>query len=326
MRWTLPSFVVGANLPWLNYGGDFGANAWQPGGGVAQPSSRARLRHVLGEAASSGAALMRWFMLCDGRSGLVQDAAGRPQGLDPRVFADADAAVEELDRAGLRAIFVLVDFHWFRRSRVINGVQIGGRGCWLADAGLRLRTFERIVAPLLDRYGRASAVAAWDIINEPEWVTRQGGPASWMLPVLDGRVAGAGVSRAAMRAFIGEACALVHQRTTQAVTVGSASAAGLPLVQGLGLDVYQVHWYDRHDLRLPLDRPVTELGLDRPVLLGEFPTRGCARTPAEIMATAARAGYAGALGWAVTLDDEVSDRAALGRGMACSVEGRQEPT
>jgi len=28
-------FVVGANLPWLRYGGDFGANAWSPQGGLA---------------------------------------------------------------------------------------------------------------------------------------------------------------------------------------------------------------------------------------------------------------------------------------------------
>ena len=31
---TSPTFVVGANLPWISYGGDFGANAWRPAGGV----------------------------------------------------------------------------------------------------------------------------------------------------------------------------------------------------------------------------------------------------------------------------------------------------
>ena len=34
-------FQVGANLPWLQYGGDFGANAWSPRGGLARPERAA---------------------------------------------------------------------------------------------------------------------------------------------------------------------------------------------------------------------------------------------------------------------------------------------
>ena len=39
-----PPFLIGANLPWIHYGIDFGANAWRPDGGVAQPDERAQLR------------------------------------------------------------------------------------------------------------------------------------------------------------------------------------------------------------------------------------------------------------------------------------------
>src|SRR4029450_10667751 len=38
-----PPFLIGANLPWVHYGIDFGANAWRPEGGVAQPAARAQL-------------------------------------------------------------------------------------------------------------------------------------------------------------------------------------------------------------------------------------------------------------------------------------------
>ena len=40
-RGTPLPFLSGANLPWLRYGGDFGANAWSPAGGMAATVSRA---------------------------------------------------------------------------------------------------------------------------------------------------------------------------------------------------------------------------------------------------------------------------------------------
>jgi hypothetical protein len=114
-----------------------------------------------------------------------------------------------------------------------------------------------------------------------------------------------------MRAFIGDVRALVHELTPHAATVGLASARGLPLVGGLGLDVYQVHWYDRFDRRTPLGRPVSELGADAPVLLGEFPTRASRRAPADILRAAREAGYAGALAWSAQASDGASDALAL---------------
>jgi hypothetical protein len=113
-----------------------------------------------------------------------------------------------------------------------------------------------------------------------------------------------------MRQFIGDVTTLVHARTSQQATVGLASVAGLDLVRGLGLDFYQVHWYERHAGRAPLDRPVATLGLDRPLLLGEYPTRGSALSPPAIVDAARRAGYRGALAWSLLAEDSASDAAA----------------
>jgi hypothetical protein len=114
-----------------------------------------------------------------------------------------------------------------------------------------------------------------------------------------------------MRSFIGETAGLIHSRTSHAATVGSASTRSLPLVEGLGLDVYQAHWYDRLATSAPLDWPVASFGLDRPLILGEFPTRGSRSTPRELLDTAREAGYAGALAWSALADDEASDLDAL---------------
>jgi hypothetical protein len=289
------------NLPWLSYGGDFGANAWHPDGGVGRAGCVEVLRAELGRLGDLGVSALRWFMLCDGRAGLRESASGVPEGLDEFVFRDADVAVEELDRAGLRAIFVLFDFHWFKPAAIVDGVQTCGRGHLARDLGLRERLLDRVVAPLLERYGRHPSIAAWDVVNEPEWVVRRRGvPAP-----------GDGVPRSAMHGFIRDVVDLIHERTSHAATVGSASTRTLPLVRDLGLDVYQAHWYDHLDRRAPLDRPVHELGLDRPLILGEFPTRGSSRSAREILEAAQRAGYAGALAWSALASDTASDHDAL---------------
>ena len=173
MRWTQDkAFVVGTNLPWLSYGGDFGANRWHAQGGVGRPDRIPALRDLLARLADEGFTHVRWFMLCDGRAGLRPGADGEPAGLDAFVFRDVDAAAEAIARAGLRAIFVVFDFHWFLPAVVVDGVQTRGRGDVATGPGPRARLLERVVAPILDRYGRHPSIAAWDVLNEPEWVTR----------------------------------------------------------------------------------------------------------------------------------------------------------
>jgi hypothetical protein len=299
------TFQTGANLPWLHYGLDFGANAWQPRGGTARPERRRDLRAVFARLRDAGIPLVRWFMIGDGRAGLREDEAGSPVGLDRFFFPDADAALELLEEARLRAVFVLVDFLWFRRARTVRGVRLHGRGGSVRDAERRQRLLDGVFEPLLERYGRSRAVHAWDVINEPEWATR--GLGSWRQNA---------VSRGTMRAFIGEVVSLVHARTGQAATAGLASGRWLGLVRGLGLDFYQVHWYDRQDGRFPLDRPIGPRGLDRPCVLGEFPTRGSRRTPEAILEAARRSGYAGAWAWSVLAEDPATDRRACERVLA----------
>ncbi len=121
--------------------------------------------------------------------------------------------------------------------------------------------------------------------------------------------------------MIRDVARLVHERTSQLVTCGCGSAASLSLVKGLGLDFYQVHWYDRLPVPFDLDAHVHRLRLDRPIVLGEFPTRGSRRPAAEIVRAARASGYAGALAWSVVRKDGASDRAALEAGLRSSCSG-----
>jgi hypothetical protein len=293
------AFMVGANLPWMRYGCDFGANLWHPGGGVASGSMTDELRRLFGTLADERISTARWFLFCDGRAGIRFDASGDPIGLDDRVLPDLDAALALASEAGIRLMFTLFDFHWCRPRTRVGGVDLGGHGRLFAEPDARAALLERVVAPVLDQAAGHRALWAWDIINEPEWITFGRGTCN---PIV-------GIRPSRMRALIRDAAGLVHARTPEPVTVGLASARWLGLVRDLGLDFYQVHWYDKLDWLARLAAPVARWGLDKPVLLGEFPTRGSSREPGAILAAAREHGYAGAFFWSVRAADAASDYA-----------------
>jgi hypothetical protein len=278
------AFVFGANVPWFDYGLDFGASAWTSAGGVGRPTSRARLTREFASLAESGVQVLRWFLLCDGRAGIRFDRNAAPAGLDDFVFRDMDAALGLAQEAGLQVMFVLMDFHWCLPARTVANVQAGGRGALLRNKPARTRLLDVVIRPVLERYGRDSSVFAWDLFNEPEWVDDAG-----------------------LRAFLGEGVTLARSCCRQPVTIGSAGAQWRDRYRDLGVDFYQVHWYDPLDAHVELGASIESLGFDRPVILGEFPTRGSRRSPQEILETARLAGYAGAFYWSALSQDECSD-------------------
>lgn len=283
-------FVRGVNLPWLRYGCDFGANAWFPAGGLASGRDRDRLRARLDECVAQRLDVIRWFMLCDGRSGLRELSDGTPSGLDPFLLDDVDRALEEVARAGLRLMPVLLDFHWGLPARYERGVQMSGRLHVLREPHGREALLQHVLRPLLTRFGSHPSIAAWDLFNEPEWITL--GAGTWdPLNALDA---------ADLSAFLRDTVQLAREVEARPVTVGSASPAWIGLVRDVGLDFYAPHWYDGSGPAWPLDRPVADLGLDRPVVLAEFAAPGDDDL-ARVTSVARAAGYAGALAWRAEL-------------------------
>jgi hypothetical protein len=301
----MPELAVGANLPWIAYGQDFGASAWRPQGGVARPDRRERMRRELGRLAASGATLVRWWLLGDGRAGL-RESHGHVLGLDDWLVDDLHAAADALRETQLRAIFVLTDFLWFHPRRVEGGVRLFGRRHLVRDADLRTRLIERVFAPIAETFAAEPAIAAWDLMNEPEWAVLAVG-------TLDPRRS---VSRREMHSFLRELAVLFRARARQPVTVGLASARWLALLDGVPLDFLQVHWYESLDSHASLARPVGTRDLGQPLLLGEFPTRGCSLPPERILELAAHAGYSGALAWSLLAGDHATDGGACATALA----------
>lgn len=87
------AFVIGANLPWVNYGQDFGESAWGYRG-FSDPGNRAVLELHFQNLQLAGVTVVRLFVLCDGRSGLKTNARGEIAGLDDKVMLDFESALD----------------------------------------------------------------------------------------------------------------------------------------------------------------------------------------------------------------------------------------
>lgn len=291
-------FFVGVNLPWLTYGCDFGANGWQPDGGVGRPERLARVQEVFERLADAELRHVRWFVLCDGRAGVRFDEHDMPQGLDRFVFRDLDAALAAAARNGLSLTLVLFDFLWCARRRTVNGVRLGGRRKALGSQRARGLLLDRVIRPLLQRYGHEPAIATWDLFNEPEWATLGYGALNPLTSLCPRR----------MRVVLRDLVQLVRSETRHPVTVGLASHRGLRLLEGIELDLYQVHWYDR---RSPFLAHSPGGWRGKPLLLGEFPTSDSRKGTLEILQAAKERGYCGAFGWSALAADPHSHLEAL---------------
>ncbi len=297
--------VVGVNYPWRNYGCDFGANAWGHLG-LSRPENRAHVARDFGLIANAFGAfntrILRFFLFADGRASPLFDASGNVTGLDPLFFDDLDALFAVAEESGLVLLPVLLDFHWCRHAGTVNAVRLAGHSDVIREADKAQSFLDRAVAPLVSRYGARDALYAWEIINEPEWVTR-GMTGFW-------RGTGDRVQAGQMLDFVGSCADRIHSLTDDPVTVGCAGFKHIKYWDKVGLDLYQVHWYP--GWRSPFPWPaVTELAVDGPVLVGEVPTKKTTISPAEYLEAARAGGYEGVLFWSFTAADRYSDRAAL---------------
>jgi hypothetical protein len=241
---------------------------------------------------------VRVFVFADGRAAPEFSLDGRVTGLDDVFFDDFDALLETAGRFGLQVIPVLLDFSWFDEARIDNGVQLGGRSPIARDPARRQSFLDNALGPLVDRYCGNPQILAWDVINEPEWATKE-------LP--DGFQTTDPVALAEMQEFVRLAAGRIHSCPGQQVTVGSARRMWMHHWRGLGLDLYQFHWYEHFASAEPFPwQTYARLGLDKPALAGEVPTATGLHSASDYLRAAARGNYAGLLLWSYRAGDNAS--------------------
>jgi hypothetical protein len=202
--------VTGANMPWYNWGCDFGCNA---NGGVVQTRNTigARFANLQG----AGLHVVRWWVFPgDNPWQITVDGSGRPTGINAAVYADFDAALQLAEQYDVYYNFVLFS------------AATAPTRSWI-DNSTHRTALAQVLGTLFARYRNNPRVMSWEIFNEPEWQTSNG-LISEANVVATGKV-------------IADA---VHANSDALVTVGHATAAFIPIWQSVALDYYSPHWYD----------------------------------------------------------------------------------
>lgn len=274
--------IAGANLPWFHYGCDFGRNRWDSHIGVSTHAGD--VRALFTAMASAGVEVVRWFVFTDGRGGLLWSPFGELEGPDAAFASDMDAALDIAGIEGVRLCLALVDFAWLDDP---------ARRLALLDRHDQSAFLDRVIDPLLDRFGRHQAIHSIDIINEPDWVVRElatdRARAAWPLDRLC--------------AFVGAAAARIRSSSLAQVTLGGG------LVRHAhewdrpeyGLDFVQVHSYPHQRDLSVFDHTASSFALSKPLLIGECP----AQTFEEYQRAGREGGYLGVWPWSINGVDQI---------------------
>ena len=289
------TFFLAVNYPWLSYGSDFGRSPWGHSG-VSGEETRKVVAADFAKIRSSGAKVVRWFLLCDGRSGIRYDQ-GIPAGPDDLLFSDVGGALEIAAGSELKICFSLLDFLWLESPEGKSGSSdpppdLPGRNA-LQFAGGREALLQRVLIPLFREFRSHPALFSWEIVNEPEWA----------IPEFQ-RSPKAGLNLADARAFFAEIAQAIHEESGGVpATLGSARLQWLRAWSEIELDLLQAHYYPQLESDQPLslaEQLAALAGLSEQLWLGELPARDPS-TPAyslEAALTACReAGLAGAGIW-----------------------------
>src|SRR5262249_37619838 len=113
---NVTTFTAGVNYPWANYGNDFGVSPWGSIG-VSIPDTKKFVEADFAYLHSQGITVIRWFLFCDMRSGIVFNPDGTVAGMDDHVMDDMSAAIEVAKKNDIKIIFVLFDFSAFSKGK-----------------------------------------------------------------------------------------------------------------------------------------------------------------------------------------------------------------
>ncbi|MFN8006925.1 MAG: hypothetical protein U0V70_07875 [Terriglobia bacterium] len=282
---------VGVNYPWVNYGWDFGLGPPQWRGTETSPAWYEQIDQHLQLFSMLGISVVRWFILADGLTYGIGGDAPRPDPTPgkgwrfdpPPLGPEFLEHFEELlirfvnfnrDAARpIRLLPVLIDFHFCEPGNmpIIKPDPVNehhtipdpdwvkqGRADVITDTNKRRRFLDQALDPLL-RVSQAhrEVIYAWELINEPEWITNTWHPDHKLNHP---------ITAPSMRAFLNEGKARIRRAGLKS-TIGFASFDTLRRSR-ITAEINQFHHY-ANGVRTLKRHP---FNARYPCIIGEFAT------------------------------------------------------
>ncbi len=289
-------FSDGINLAWNNFARD-----------IVDLDTQYFIR-ILDSIQSAGGNTMRWWLHTNGNNSPQFDATGNVTGLDPNTISNMRTVLDLAYNKGVAISMCLWSFDMLQPQGQSQQVM----KALLEDRDITQTYIDNALIPILQEVGNHPAVLSWEIFNEPEGMTEEFG----YTPVRTAMIN--------IQQFVNLTAGAIHRTVpTAQVSSGAANFDTMTDIEGhtnfyrddrliaaggdlLGtLDFYQVHYYPSNfDIDIsPFHRPADWWGLDKPIVIGEFPSSSIDETEAqsytikEAYQIAFEYGYAGSNAW-----------------------------
>lgn len=271
---------IGVNLPWFDYGWDFGdaPPGWRNG---SDPTWAGSINANLDYFYDLGIRVIRWFIFGDGLTyGTGENAPQKNQkeewDFEPSDLSDSFSRhfrqlLESFTKFNknkkgqppIQLLPVLLDFHlcmkgsiaartnalkWIKTGQTDNWIK-GGRIKMVTDSRMSKKFYDSALEPLLKiAEDHRETIFAWDIFNEPDWITEGWHPSK--------HIRGLPVKAVSMQQFLVLAMERVHAKKFK-TTIGFAliktiessklSSEKLPPPLNKSLHYDQFHHYNLDD-------------------------------------------------------------------------------
>lgn len=251
---------------------------------------------------NSGGNAVRWWLHTNGAASPTFGSDGNVIGLQNGEIKNMKAALDMAAERGIMVSMCLWSFDMLQDQ----GNDRARNKQLLEDASVTQSYIDNALIPILKEIGDHPAVMTWEIFNEPEGMTTEFGWAS---------------ERTEMKyiqQFVNLLAGAIHRQTPTALVSNGSWAFRASSDQAEHFDYYrddrliaagsdpdgtldfvQVHYYDHFsDNSSPFAHAASFWGINKPIVIGEFPARGVKGYNAvETFEQLYKLGYAGAMSW-----------------------------